>query len=93
MDEITQKADKAKLILVPKGDDSRPCLQAFEDATGIRVPAFPGRKLEATAGGRTFIKAKGRDIPRFIAGGFGDIGLTGSDSCENYVAVDDSVSY
>lgn len=93
MNDPMKKAAEAKVILVPKGDDSRPCLKAFESATGIAVPAFEGRKLEAYAGGRTFLKVKGRDIPRFIAAGFGDIGLTGSDSCEEYAALDDSVAY
>lgn len=93
MNNILQQAVKAKLILVPKGDDSRPCLQAFENATGITVPAFENRQLEVKAGGRTFLKVKGRDIPRFIAAGYGDVGLTGSDSCKDYTAADTSVSY
>jgi ATP phosphoribosyltransferase len=90
---IKAAAKKARLILVPKGDDNRPCLTAFEAATGIKVPEFADRKLEAEAGGRTFVKVKGRDIPRFIAGGFGDIGLAGSDSCEDYLASEADISY
>lgn len=93
MNGLIKQAVKAKIILVPKGDDSRPCLQAFEDATGIKVPAFVDRKLEVKAVGRTFLKVKGRDIPRFIAAGYGDLGLTGSDSCEDYAASDNSVAY
>jgi len=85
MKNIINRADKAKLILVPKGDDSAPCLQAFQMATGIAVPSFAGRKLEAKVGRRTFLKVKGRDIPRLIAAGYGDLGLTGSDSCEEYI--------
>lgn len=82
--KLTDKIKEAKLILVPKGDDSTPCLRAFEEAAGIKVPRFGGRKLEARAGGRTFIKVKGRDIPRLVAAGYGDVGLTGSDSCEEF---------
>lgn len=93
MNELIRQAAKAKLILVPKGDDSRPCIRAFEDATGIGIPEFKGRRLEARAGGRTFLKVKGRDIPRFIAAGYGDMGLTGSDSCDDYAASDDTVVY
>lgn len=93
MNDLIKQAAKAKLILVPKGDDSRPCLQAFEDAAGISVPAFENRKLEVKAGGRIFLKVKGRDIPRLIAAGYGDMGLTGSDSCEDYAASDNSVAY
>jgi ATP phosphoribosyltransferase len=93
MKDLVRQAARSKLVLVPKGDDGRPCLKAFQDATGIAVPEFPGRKLKARAGGRTFIKVKGRDIPRFIAAGYGDVGLTGSDSCEDYAASDDRVNY
>lgn len=78
---------------MPKGDDSQPCLGAFQDATGIAVPEFTGRKLTVKTGDYTFMKVKGRDIPRFIAAGYGDVGLTGSDSCEDYAASDDSVAY
>ena len=93
MNNLIERAAKAKLILVPKGDDSKPCLQAFEDATGIKVPAFTDRKLEVNANGQTFLKVKGRDIPSLIAAGYGDMGLTGSDSCEDYLASDNSVAY
>lgn len=85
MESVIKEVGKAKLILVPKGDDSVPCLQAFREAIGMAVPEFAGRKLEAKAGRRTFLKVKGRDIPRLIAAGYGDAGLTGSDSCEEYI--------
>jgi ATP phosphoribosyltransferase len=93
MNNLANRAGKAKLILVPKGDDSRPCLQAFEDATGIKVPEFENRMLVVKAKGRTFMKVKGRDIPGFIAAGYGDIGLAGCDSCEDYMASNSSVAY
>ena len=93
MNDLIDKVSSASLILVPKGDDSQPCLQAFEEATGITVPEFKGRKLEVRANGKTFLKVKGRDIPCLIAAGYGDIGLTGSDSCEDYMATDGSITY
>jgi ATP phosphoribosyltransferase len=89
----TAQVASAKLILVPKGDDSKPCLEAFTAATGITVPAFSNRKLSATAQGRTFVKIKGRDIPALIAAGYGDIGMTGSDSCEDYLATANGIVY
>ncbi len=85
MNKIIDKSISARLILVPKGDDSTPCLTAFEEATGITVPEFKARQLEVSDGKRTFIKVKGRDIPGLIAAGYGDIGLAGSDSCEEYM--------
>lgn len=93
MKDPIQQTVTAKTILVPKGDDSLPCLDAFTKATGIKVPVFEGRRLEARAEGRTFWKVKGRDIPRFIAEGYGDLGLTGSDSCEEYMATNNSIVY
>lgn len=73
-------AKSAEIICVPKGDDSRPCNEAFSSETGIEVPDFKGRKLRAVSEGRTFYKLKGRDIPYRLAEGIGDIGLTGTDS-------------
>jgi len=93
MNNVVDKAAKAKLILVPKGDDAKPCFQAFEAATGIKVPSFKDRELKVMSSGRTFLKVKGRDIPGFIAAGYGDVGLTGSDSCEDYMSKDNSLSY
>ena len=93
MKDVIKMAASATTILVPKGDDSQPCLQAFEDATGIQVPEFADRKLVVVAGGRTFVKVKGKDIPGFVAAGYGDIGLTGSDSCGDYMALDYGVQY
>lgn len=93
MKNVIEQVIKAKLILVPKGDDSKPCISAFVEATGVQVPDFEGRELEASVAGRTFLKVKGRDIPGLIAAGFGDVGLTGSDSCEDYLAVDTGVDY
>ncbi|MGH7240392.1 MAG: hypothetical protein ACREHG_10090 [Candidatus Saccharimonadales bacterium] len=85
--------NSAQLILVPKGDDNQPCIDAFTSSTGIAVPDFPGRQLSTTADGRTFVKVKGRDVPALIAAGYGDIGLTGSDSCADYLATASGVTY
>ncbi len=92
--KLINQAISAKLILVPKGDDSQPCIAAFETATGISVPDFPARQLEVKVGNRIFLKVKGHDIPALIAGGYGDVGLTGTDSCEDYItASDNSIIY
>jgi ATP phosphoribosyltransferase len=93
MENLVEKVGNANLILVPKGDDNRPCIQAFEEATDIAVPEFIGRELEAKTGNLTFIKVKGADVPRLIAAGYGDIGITGSDSCEDYLVSDSGIEY
>lgn len=81
---LKNKISNAKIILIPKGDDSQPCLKAFQDATGVEPPEFLGRKLIVKSKGQTFIKVKGRDIPTLINSGYGDVGMTGSDTCEEY---------
>lgn len=93
MKNLIEQANRAKLILVPKGDDSKPCLEAFTEASGIVVPEFSNRKLSVSSKGRTFVKVKGRDIPALIAAGYGDLGLTGSDSCEDYLAIAGGITY
>lgn len=93
MKNLIKRTVSAKTVLIPKGDDNQPCIKAFEKATGIIVPKFRARKLEAISSGQTFIKVKGRNIPELIAGGYGDIGLTGSDSCEDFILGDESISY
>lgn len=93
MDNLINKVNSAKVILVPKGDDSQPCLKAFKEATGISVPEFNGRKLQAKASSKTFIKVKGKDIPALIAAGYGEVGLTGSDSCDEFLTINSGISY
>jgi ATP phosphoribosyltransferase len=92
-EKITKAIKAAQTILVPKGDDNKPCLDAFTASTGIVVPDFPDRKLSVTSDERMFVKVKGRDIPALIASGYGDIGLTGSDSCEDYLATTAGITY
>lgn len=70
----------AERIGVPKGDDRVPCVDAFQEATGIEVPDFRGRELSAISEGREFFLLKGRDIAGFAAAGFIDLGTTGTDS-------------
>lgn len=93
MEKFTDKINGANLILVPKGDDNQPCIRAFEKATGTAIPEFDGRKLEAKNDGLTYIKVKGSDVPRLIAAGYGDIGLTGFDSCEDFLETGGGIDY
>jgi phosphoribosyl-ATP pyrophosphohydrolase len=85
MNKLEIDAASAERIVVPKGDDNEPCVAAFQEATGIEVPEFDSDCLKGTSQGRTFWRLKGRDIPEFISAGLADIGLTGSDSCEEYI--------
>jgi ATP phosphoribosyltransferase len=82
----------AERIAIAKGDDRRPCIEAFEAVTGIEVPDFDGRQLTAMSEGREFFLLKGRDIPGFVDAGLVDIGTTGTDSSEEYTNMD-SIRY
>lgn len=77
-------AKSAENILIPKGDDNRACVEAFQTFTDIEVPTFRGRELMAKSGGKVFWLLKGKDIPGLIASGRGDIGMTGTDSRIEY---------
>lgn len=80
-------ARSAENILIPKGDDNRASIEAFQTFTDIEVPTFPDRVLKATAGGKVFWLLKGKDIPGLIAAGKGDVGMTGTDSRIEYNVV------
>lgn len=73
-----------KKMGVPKGADRVPCIKAFEQATGIKVPSFNGRELEAESSGTGFFSLKGADIPAFVDSNFLGAGLTGTDSVLEY---------
>ena len=81
MREIAKSAER---ILIPKGDDNRASVDAFQQFTDIEVPTFRGRELVASAGGRVFWLFKGKDIPGLVARGLADVGVTGSDSILEY---------
>lgn len=69
-------------IVIPGGRDYERCLEAFETQFGITAPRFDDRLLTRKADGITYIKVKGKDIPAYVANGLADIGLTGTDVCE-----------
>lgn len=81
---MRELAKSAENILVPKGDDNRACIEAFQTFTDIEIPTFQGRELMARSGGRVFWLMKGKDIPGLVAAGYGDIGMTGTDSRLEY---------
>lgn len=68
-------------VLLPKGDNSAQCKDAFEQETGVEIPDFPGKKLSVTSRGITFYNVRARDIPYLIDKGVADIGVTGVDNC------------
>ncbi len=77
-------ARSAENVLIPKGDDNRASVDAFQNFTDIEVPTFRGRELVAKSGGKVFWLMKGKDIPGLIAAGRGDVGMTGTDSRIEY---------
>ena len=81
----------AEIYLVPDGRDTDACTDAFQEMYDIEVPTFEPRSYEATTQGRTFVQVKGKDVPELIANGFGDVGITGSDSCYEYLLEQDTM--
>ncbi len=79
-------------ILVPSGRDYERCTRAFGKQFNKAVPPFDGRSLFVEAGRVDYHKVKGKDIPYYIAEGFGDIGLTGSDVCWESIPEDPDAS-
>lgn len=81
-DRTYQVIKAATKILIPSGRELMRCKEALRLEYGLKVPNFPDRVLSIKQGNVTFLKVKGKDIPRYIAAGYGDIGVTGSDICE-----------
>lgn len=73
-------------IVVPSGRDYDRCLAAFEEESGLTTPRFTDRRLRLTAGGIDYTRVKGKDVPAYIAGGYADVGLTGTDVCQERAA-------
>src|SRR5687768_7873655 len=80
-------------IIVPSGRDYERCLEAFETEYDITAPRFEDRRLNLVAGGRQYTKVKGKDVPAYIAEGFADIGLTGTDVCEEQIPANSNLLY
>lgn len=81
----TETVNGAERVLVPSGRDYSPCVEALQGMFDIEVPEFSARQLVVVSGGRTFARVKGKDIPELIAAGAADIGLTGTDVCQENI--------
>jgi ATP phosphoribosyltransferase len=92
---IASKIDigAAQRIVIPSGRDYERCLEAFEAAFAISAPRFEDRLLTREAGGILYTKVKGKDIPAYVADGSADIGLTGTDVCEEQIPEDSNLLY
>ena len=86
MSELTKRLNvdvaRAERIIVPSGDDNERCIESFQKEFDIEIPEFEGKSRKVVSGGKTFFKLKGIDIPGYVAGGYADIGLTGTDSAK-----------
>jgi ATP phosphoribosyltransferase len=80
--------DQARTILVPTGRDYYRCVQMFEEMLGAKVPDFEPRLLSAQSAGRRYVRVKGKDVPTFVSDGHADLGLTGTDVCEEQIPDD-----
>lgn len=93
---ITSEIDigAASRIIVPSGRDYERCLEAFEVEFGVPAPRFDDRRLTlASEDGTLYTKVKGKDVPAYIADGSADIGLTGTDVCDEQIPEDSNLLY
>lgn len=75
----------AQRIVIPSGRDYERCLEAFEAEFDVSAPRFDDRRLERQSGTKEYFKVKGKDIPAYVADGSADLGLTGTDVCEEQI--------
>lgn len=78
----------ASRIVVPSGRDYDRCLEAFEETYDITAPRFDDRRLQLETDSRKYTRVKGKDVPAIVAEGYTDIGLTGTDVCEEQIPED-----
>lgn len=84
----------AKRIVIPSGRDYERCLEAFETQFNVSAPRFDDRRLNRESNdGQLFTKVKGKDVPAYVADGSADIGLTGTDVCEEQVPEGSNLLY
>jgi ATP phosphoribosyltransferase len=83
----------AQRIIVPSGRDYECCLEALEAEVNINAPRFSDRSLTLEAAGMLYTKVKGKDVPAYISEGFADVGLTGTDVCEEQVPENSNLLY
>lgn len=79
MIDLIEAARSAERIVVPKGDDNRPAIAAFEEVTGIEVPVFEDRNYYVKSQAREFFSVKAADVTKLVQKGYSDIGVTGKD--------------
>lgn len=84
MSELRDRAQSAANILLPKGDDRDPSIDAFQEWADIEIPEFKGRELVVKSGGKVFWLFKGKDIPGLVIKKDDTVGLTGTDSRIEY---------
>lgn len=83
----------AQRIIVPSGRDYERCLDAFEAEFGVEAPRFTDRSLTLNVGDTLYTKIKGKDVPSYISQGFADVGLTGTDVCEEQIPEKSNLLY
>lgn len=76
----------ARRIAVPKGENSSDYRKAFERFSGIEIPPPGPRELKSTADGVDFYWLRALDIPRVVASGRVDVGVTGTDAVMDFEA-------
>lgn len=94
MDKPTIDIGAAQRIVIPSGRDYERCLEAFEAEFGVAAPRFDDRRLNRESDdGQLYTKVKGKDVPDYVADGSADIGLTGTDVCEEQIPDDSNLLY
>jgi ATP phosphoribosyltransferase len=74
----------AETILIPKGEDMQAAIDGLATVCGIEAPPYQEDRDLIVSEGRTFGYAKGIDIPVWVAQGWADAGVAGTDSCIEY---------
>ncbi len=77
---VLKELNSAESILIPKGEDMLTCIQGLAAVCGIEAPPYIRGQDERKSQGIAFRYAKGMDIPGWIAAGWADAGVTGTDS-------------
>lgn len=84
----------ASRIVIPSGRDYERCLEAFEAEFGVTAPRFDDRRLTLGSEDSTlYTKVKGKDVPSYVADGSADVGLTGTDVCEEQIPEGSNLLY
>lgn len=74
-----------KCVVVPSGRDYERCLDALESEFNITTPDFGDRKLTAETDDMMYKKVKGKDVPVYLWSGRANLGVVGSDICEEKI--------